>query len=46
MLLSNCVVCGSKILRLMKHQETMRILSSLETRKSLSQILLVGPVLF
>ena len=46
MVLSNCVTCGSKKSKFIKEQEARKLLSSLGIRKLLSQIPLVGPLLF
>ena len=46
MLLSECVVCGSKKSKFMKDQEANRLLSSLGIRTILSKIPLVGRLLF
>ena len=46
MVTSNCAVCGSKTLRLIKKQEASGLLSSLEIRNPLNHIILVGPLLF
>ena len=46
MLLSKCVVCDSKKLKLIKEQEASGLLSSLEIKASLSKISLVGHLLF
>ena len=46
MLSSNCVVCGSKKSRFFKAQEASGLLSSLGIRTQLSQIPLVGHLLF
>ena len=46
MVLSNCVTCGSKKSKFIKEQEASKLLSSLGIRKLLSQIPLVGPLLF
>ena len=44
--LSKCAVCGSKKSRFIKEQEANRLLRSLGIKTPLSQIILVGPVLF
>ena len=46
MLLSKCVVCGSKKSRFMKKQEAKEILSSLSLKTPLSNIPFDGDVLF
>ena len=46
MLLPKCVVCNSKELKFLKEQEGRGLLSSLEIRTPLSQIPLLGPLLF
>ena len=46
MLLSKCVVCDSKKLKLINEQEASGLLSSLEIKTSLSKISLVGHLLF
>ena len=46
MLLSKFVVCNSKKLKFPKEQETRGLLSSLGIRRPLSQISLLGPILF
>ena len=43
MLLSKCSVCNSKKSKLFTEQEGSGLLSSLEIRTPLSQILLLGP---
>ena len=46
MLLPKCQVCDSEISKLMKEQEASGLLSSLEIKTPLSEIPLVGPLLF
>ena len=46
MLLSKCSVCNSKKSRFLKKQEARGLLSSLPIRTPLSQIPLLGPLLF
>ena len=46
MLLSKCSFCNSKKLKFLKEQEARGLLSSLGIRTSLSQIPLLGPLLF
>ena len=46
MLLSKCAVSNSKISRFIKEKEASRLLGSLGIRSPLSQIPLVGPLLF
>ena len=46
MFLSKCSVCNSKKWKFLKEQEARGLLSSFRIRKSLSQILLLGPLLF
>ena len=46
MLLSKCSVCGSKKLIFIKQQEASGLLSSLRIKTYLSEIPLVGPLLF
>ena len=46
MLLSKCSVCNSKKSKFIKEQEARRLLGSLGKRTPLSQIPLLGPVLF
>ena len=46
MLLSKCAVCDSKKSKFIKQQETSGLLSSLGIKTSLSEIPLVGPLLF
>ena len=44
--LSKCAVCGSKKSKFIKEQEANGLLRSLGIKTPLSQIILVGPVLF
>ena len=46
MILSKCTVCNSKKLKFIKKQKARRLLSSLGIRVPLSQIPLLGPLLF
>ena len=46
MFLSKCAVCDSKESKFLREQEDRRLLSSLGIRISLSQIHLLGPLLF
>ena len=46
MFLSKCEVCDSKKFSFIKEQEPNRLLISLGTKTSLSQIPLIGPPLF
>ena len=46
MFLSRCSVYNSKKLKFLKEQQARRLLSSLGIRTPLSQILLLGPLLF
>ena len=46
MLLSKCVVCGSKKSRFTKKQEAKELLSSLEIKTPLNKIPLLGNILF
>ena len=46
MILSNFAVCDSKKSRFIKEQEASGLLSSLEIKRHLSKIPLVGPILF
>ena len=46
MLSSNCVVCISKKSRFIKEQEASGLLSSLGIKTPLSQIPILGPILF
>ena len=46
MLLSKCAVCDNKKSKFIKEQEASRLVSSLETKTSLSKNPLVGPLLF
>ena len=46
MILPNFAVCDSKKSRFIKEQEASGLLSSLEIKRHLSKIPLVGPILF
>ena len=46
MLLSKCVVCNGKKSKFLKKQEAKGLLSSIGIRAPLSQIPLLGPLLF
>ena len=46
MVISNCVVYGTKKIRFIKEQEASGLLSSLRIRTPFNQIPLVGPLLF
>ena len=46
MLLSKCAVCDSKKSKFIKEQEATRLFTSLGIRTPLSEIPLVGPLLF
>ena len=46
MLLSQCAVCNSGKLKFIKEQEARGLLSSLGIKTPLSQITLLGPLLF
>ena len=46
MILSKCVICGSKKFRFIKNQKAKGLLSSLGIRTPLSKISLLGDVLF
>ena len=46
MVLSNCTICDCKKSKFIKEQEARRMLSNLGIRTSLSQIPLVGSLLF
>ena len=46
MLLSNCAMFHSKKSKFLKEQEVKRLLSSLGTRMSLTQMFLISPRLF
>ena len=46
MILSKCVICGSKKSRLMKNQEAKGLLSNLGIKTPLSKLPLQGDVLF
>ena len=45
MLLSKCVICGSKKSRFIKNQEAKGLLSNLGVRTPLSKVLLLGDIL-
>ena len=45
-LLSKCAVCNSKKSKFIKQQEASELLSSLEIRKFLIKIILLGSLLF
>ena len=46
MILSNCAICGNKISRFIKKQETKGLLSSLGLKTLLNKIPLLGDILF
>ena len=46
MILSKCATCGSKKLRFIKNQEAKRLLSNLCPRTSLSNVPILGEILF
>ena len=46
MILSKCAICGSKISRFVKKQETSEILSSLVVKTPLNKVPLLGDILF
>ena len=46
MILSTCAICGSKIKRSIKKQEAKELLSNLAVRTHLSEIPILGDVLF
>ena len=46
MLSSKCAICGSRKSRFMKEQEAKRLLTSLGIKTSLSNIPLLGNILF
>ena len=46
LLFSNCSVCNSNKLKFLKEQEAREILSSIGIKTPLSQIPLLGPILF
>ena len=46
MLLAKCEVCDSKELKFITEQEASGLLSSLVTKTTLSEIPLLGPILF
>ena len=45
MILSTCVICGSKKSRFIKNQEAKGLLSNLGVRTPLSKVLLLGDIL-
>ena len=46
MILSKCVICGSKKSRFIKNQEAKGLLSNLRIRTPLSKVPLLGGILF
>ena len=46
MVLSKCVVCGSKKLRFIKNQEAKGLLSNLGVKTLLSKVPILGDILF
>ena len=46
MILSKCVICGSKISKFIKEQQAKRLLSNLGLRTPLNKIPVLGDVLF
>ena len=46
MILSKCVICGSKKSKFIKEQEAKGLLSNLDIKTSLSKMALLGDVLF
>ena len=46
MILSKCAICGSKKSRFIKDQEAKRLLSNLGIRTPLSEIPILGDILF
>ena len=46
MMLSNCVICGSKRSKFIKNQEAKRLLSKLGIKTPLSKAPLLGDILF
>ena len=46
MILSKCVICGSKKSRFFKDQEAKRLLSNLGVRTPLSKVPILGDILF
>ena len=46
MISSNCVVCDKRKPKFIKKQEASGLLGSLELKTPLSQIYLIGPILF
>ena len=46
MILSKCVICGSKKSRFIKNQEGKRLLSNLSIKTPLSKVPVLGDILF
>ena len=46
MVLSKCVICGSKKSKFIKNQEAKRILSNLGIKAPLSKVPILGDILF
>ena len=46
MILSKCAICGSKKSRFIKKQEAKELLSNLGVRTSLSEVPILGDILF
>ena len=46
MILSKCVICGSKKSRFIKNQESKGLLSNLDLRTPLSKVPILGNILF
>ena len=46
MILSKCVICGSKKSRFIKNQEAKRLLSKLGIRKPLNKVAILGDISF
>ena len=46
MLVLNCTVCGNKLKKFIKNQEESRLLSTLVIRTSVSNIPVLGDILF
>ena len=46
MILSKCTICGSKISRFIKNQEAKRLLSKLGIKTPLSNVPILGDILF
>ena len=46
MILSKCAICGTKKSKLIKQQEAKGLLSKLGIKKLLSNILILGDILF